>query len=405
MHCELAGELGQVINQAIDQVRQAVVAFDPLVVDGTTACGLVEMFSELERLAGAGKLLAAGRAAGTGAWAVSGNHRSAESWLAAVTHTSFGQATAAITTARQVAKLPEVEVALRAGELSGVQAEAVSAAATADPDAERQLLVSAATNGLRGLKNDCARVAAAACIDEMAAYERLRKRRSLRAWQDPDGMGRIDVRGPIDATAKIMAALEPYERELFDKNRKAGEHLSPDITAFDALLAMAETHGVSGGTGGTTKSPPATVVVHVSHEAFIRGHTQPGAVPAEICEIAGVGPIPVAVARELAQDAFLKALITDGTDIVCVTHMGRVIPQRLRTAVETRDRECVIRGCHVTRHLEIDHNDPVAHGGPTTLANLHRLCHHHHRQKHRDNARLTGSGTQMTLTPAARPPP
>ncbi|MSO37240.1 MAG: hypothetical protein EXQ69_03200 [Acidimicrobiia bacterium] len=68
---ELGGELGRVIGLALDQVRQTVAAFDPLLIDGT------------------------------GAWAVSGEHRIAESWLATVTGTSFDNATSTVTTAHQ----------------------------------------------------------------------------------------------------------------------------------------------------------------------------------------------------------------------------------------------------------------------------------------------------------------
>jgi 5-methylcytosine-specific restriction endonuclease McrA len=67
--------------------------------------------------------------------------------------------------------------------------------------------------------------------------------------------------------------------------------------------------------------------------------------------------------------------------------------------------ECVIAGCHVDQHLEIDHNVPVNRGGRTELANLHRLCHHHHDLKTRIDLRLVGEGLQMRLVPADRAPP
>jgi hypothetical protein len=58
------------------------------------------------------------------------------------------------------------------------------------------------------------------------------------------------------------------------------------------------------------------VNVFVDHAALVRGHTATG----EVCEIAGVGPIPVATARALAIDAYLRVLVTDGTDITAVAH-------------------------------------------------------------------------------------
>ena len=59
---------------------------------------------------------------------------------------------------------------------------------------------------------------------------------------------------------------------------------------------------------------------------------------------------------------------------------------------------CTILGCEVSRHLEIDHNIPVAEGGRTELANLGRPCHHHHHdQNTRGNLRRHGPPRQQRL--------
>ncbi|MGH9014295.1 MAG: HNH endonuclease signature motif containing protein [Acidimicrobiia bacterium] len=98
-----------------------------------------------------------------------------------------------------------------------------------------------------------------------------------------------------------------------------------------------------------------------------------------------------------------------GVDVLAVAHLGRTIPAHLRTAVEERDQECVVEGCHVNRHLEIDHNIPVADRGPTASWNLNRLCPWHHDHKTRHNLRLEGEGegegSRKRLVPAGRPPP
>lgn len=404
------------VAEVVERVRVGLAEFDPACLDGPAACDLVEAFAELERLAGAGKTLAAGRALGSGAWIHRGTHRTAEQWLASVSGASVGQASGVLGTAQRLDALPETAAALRDGKLSAPQVEAVSAAATADPDAEQTLLASARANGLRGLKQDCARVTAAACVDEMAAYERICRHRSVRHWQDPDGTGRIDVRGPIDQTARVMAALEPYERAIFEQNRKTGKHARPEQTAFDALVRYCDQHtnpGPSVDLGGdpaedtapARKGPDAVLVYHVSHDAYLRGHTLPG----EVCELEGAGPVPVGVVRVIANgDVLVKALVTDGIDVLRVAHLGRTIPAALRTAIDARDRECVIGGCHVTRHLEYDHDLPVSEGGETSYHQLHRLCRFHHREKHRHNARLQGPPGEMTLvpgTPQGRPPP
>ena len=71
--------------------------------------------------------------------------------------------------------------------------------------------------------------------------------------------------------------------------------------------------------------------VGVDHDAFTRGHTENG----EVCDIPGIGPIPVSVARRLAGDAVLKVIVTDGVDVTALAHGGRTIPAHLRSALRT----------------------------------------------------------------------
>ena len=125
--------------------------------------------------------------------------------------------------------------------------------------------------------------------------------------------------------------------------------------------------------GGSGRAP-AAVAVRVDHAAWVRGHTEEG----EVCDIPGIGPIPVATARALADDGVLKVVVTKGVDVVAVAHAGRTIPAHVRTALEARDPKCVIPGCDVRDRLEIDHLLAFAEGGPTTLDNLARICHRHH---------------------------
>ncbi|HYI44364.1 MAG TPA: HNH endonuclease signature motif containing protein [Actinomycetota bacterium] len=86
-------------------------------------------------------------------------------------------------------------------------------------------------------------------------------------------------------------------------------------------------------------------------------------------------------ARALAKDSIVAALATDGTDIRAVSHLGRKVTARQRTALETRDPMCVVPGCDASDHLEIDHITGVKDQGPTKLNNLARLCPWHHYMK------------------------
>ena len=142
-----------------------------------------------------------------------------------------------------------------------------------------------------------------------------------------------------------------------------------------------------------TRGPKATVHVRVDHSALVRGYAEDG----EVCEIPGIGPIPVAAARAMASDSILKVLLTRGTDIKAVAHAGRTIPAKLRTALEARDPTCVVQGCDVRHGLEFDHIVAFALGGLTTVENLARLCRWHHYLKTFCDYQLIGGHGNWTL--------
>jgi hypothetical protein len=125
-----------------------------------------------------------------------------------------------------------------------------------------------------------------------------------------------------------------------------------------------------------------------------------------VCDIPGVGPIPVAAARRLAADAVLKVIVTKGVDVVAVAHGGRSVPAHVRSALEARDPVCVVPGCDVRRGLEIDHLAPYAEGGPSTLGNLARICAWHHLLKtHHGHGLRRGPDGWKWTPPDDDPPP
>ncbi len=327
----------EVLERTVSITRCLVESFDPSRLSGPDARAAVLAFSALEKLAAAGTLLAAGRLDETGAWVGDGTHRDIGAFMAATSGTSVGAGRAAMETARQVKTQPAVRDALARGELSGGQANAVSAAVKADPDAGVELVGVAKTAGFKGLKTECARVTAAARSreSEIENAERICANRSLRHRTNADGSGSIHINGPLDRTAAMMAALEPLERELFEQNRTTHTMVHPDAVAFDAMTLMAnqftqgrvlddtddggpggdggdvETHAASAPNGNRAKTrgsrPLAVIVVHVSYAAYLRGYTCPG----EICEIEGAGPITVPTAYRLASDSVMKAVVNN----------------------------------------------------------------------------------------------
>ena len=114
---------------------------------------------------------------------------------------------------------------------------------------------------------------------------------------------------------------------------------------------------------------PKEIVLVVDLAAYRRGCVNPG----ETCEIRGIGPVPVEVARQWADDAFIKTVICDGTNIHRVHHFGRTINTHLRTALDLLEPNCAVPRCDNPR-LEYHHLQPHADGGATSFDNLSRLC-------------------------------
>ena len=247
----------------------------------------------------------------------------------------------------------------------------------------------AAREPLGALKDECRRVFAASSADEVEWCERIRRRRYLRSWCDEEGAVCLRARYAPDDGAKLLALVEARQNTVFKEARRAGRREPYAAYAADALLELVT------GAAGPTK---ATLNLRVDHAAMVRGHVE----GEEVCEIAGVGPVPVATAKAMAEDAYLKVIVTDGADVRAVAHESRYIPAKLRTAIEARDPVCCVPGCAVSRFLEIDHIEPLLAGGLTTFENLARLCSFHHALKTLFGWRLGGRPGDWTWSEPER---
>ncbi len=404
----------QALRKVITDLRSALADIEPERLSGPDAARLLETFSEIEKLAAGGKLLSARRVESSNVWRRKG-HRSAAAHIAETTGTGLGPAITTLQAARQLGSLPVTEEAMRDGRLSETQVKEIAGAAILQPESEQGLVDTAEHQPLTMLKLRCRRVKAVG-RGQQESYDTIRRNRYLRNWTDGDGAVRFDARLTPDEGARLVAAVKAESGRLAAEAKRAGVDEPAQAIAADALVGLAcgvahagraggprgkgRTRGggsngaspgaVDGGqrdageNGERDLGPPAMVHVRVDHEALVRGHLEPG----EICEIPGIGPIPVATARRLAADSILSVLVTNGTDVTTVAHAGRTIPASLKRALIERDPVCVVPGCDVGDGLEIDHLEPFGLGGETSLANLVRLCHWHHYLKTHQNHRI-----------------
>ena len=116
---------------------------------------------------------------------------------------------------------------------------------------------------------------------------------------------------------------------------------------------------------------PKTVYVVVNFDAMV-GRAEPGE---ETAYIAGFGPVPVSVVREVMDDAFLVGVVMHGTEVAKIKRFGRRFGAEIRDALLVKHRfRCSTPGCTNWVRLEMDHVQPYGKDGPTDYANADRKC-------------------------------
>ncbi|HEX5587644.1 MAG TPA: HNH endonuclease signature motif containing protein [Acidimicrobiia bacterium] len=183
----------------------------------------------------------------------------------------------------------------------------------------------------------------------------------------------------VHSTERRAALAKRLDAETKRVQREARHHGSTDAweqhaaDAFERLVTEQ----------GSGKAGAPDVVVTIDWRSFVTGELSDGG----CSHVVGGGPVPPAVVRAMAGDAFLKAVLHDGVEIHKVLHLGRHIPAEIATALrlgappDFDGAVCSDDGCARRHHLEIDHIDPVAGGGQTCLDNLDPRCWPHHQQK------------------------
>jgi hypothetical protein len=374
-------------------LAQFVRSTDPVAISGDEAREIVALLAEMERTCASGIALLTPRVVETGSYAKSG-YASAPDWLAACAGSSSATAKARLSAAERAAAIPELAEALHEGTLSSPQLNLVTSAASVDPDAAGTLLETAASSGHQELADAANHLKACARSKETerARRARIHASRHLR-WRQAEGGG---VRGEFlcdeVAWARVAPALEAATKARA-KAAGAGCVDSYEAHRLDAFLDL-----LSG--QGTSTSRPR-VLVHVDAEALRRGTTAKG----ETCEIAGIGPVPVAAVTELLGEGSMEFLVKEGADVRTITKSSRHLAQKTASALQARDRSCVVPGCGKSLGLQGDHCVvDYAAGGPTEIQNLALLCSGHHDMKTYGGWKIVGGPGRWKWVPPKDPP-
>ena len=355
----LTSEAARVL-EAAETFLAAVIEFEPASAPGADCVAVAAACARVEKGASGLRVLAGAHAVEAGAHRADGVSDPV-SWVARQGGTTGAEARQSLELARSLAAHPETRTALLEGSVSLGQAKEIARAEEEAPGQEHELLEVATHADLTTLREETRR-RRLSCTEPGALHMAQLRARRFRHWKDGLGMVCFDGALPPESGIPLVTRIEREAARLRRAAMRDGAAERFWAHAADALVRLAE--------GSGTQKGATDLVIVCDLSAWRRGHAHPG----EPCHLIGGGPIPIELAKELGKDAFIKVVLHDGVDVQKICHVGRRCTAQLRTALDLgppphfAGRACV--DCGRTFGLEDDHDDPLAHTGPTSLSNL-----------------------------------
>jgi len=289
-----------------------------------------------------------------------------------------------------IERLPQTLAALDRGEIDLLRARAISdgtrpLSGEHATQVEERVLQRAGEQTAPQLRQAVKR--AVLRVDPDGAQARHRRRRAERRivlTPADDGMAELWAYLPAPAAAAIYETVNTCARRAMTP----GDTRTADQRRADAFIDLLL---------GETTTPAAHVNVTVPMSSLLGLDDEPG-------ELAGYGPIPADLARELAADATWRRLLTDPTSGALLDY-GRTTyqpPAALADFVRARDKTCRFPGCsRAAERCQLDHRTAYPQGG-TDADNLDALCAHHHQLKHHSkwSGQRLGNGDYRWRSPA-----
>ena len=198
--------------------------------------------------------------------------------------------------------------------------------------------------------------------------------RRVSCFDEPNGMSTIIALLPAHEAKVVMNALEAH---ILRSAPRSDDDRSKDMLRADALAAIASSYLASSLDQVAPHRRPLTVNVTIDLPTLMGLAENPG-------ELAGYGPIPASIAREIASDARWKRFITEPItgNLLDFGREHYEPPQALKDFLIARDRTCRFPGCRRSATLsDLDHAQSWNNGGETSPDNLGALCRRHHKLK------------------------
>ena len=309
-----------------------------------------------------------------------------------------------------VNNLPNTCAALATGEISSAHATVIareSAAAIRDGATEsvifeiEQRAISYAEFHTPGqLANHIRNTVAKFAPEEFEeTVQRATSLRRVSCYNEADGMSTVVAILPAADAQVVMNSIEAFilrqeqlarisdsnpltssqvKRSLGDNNRTLDQKRADALSTICANFLSEISETVA------PQRRPLTVSVTIDLPTLLGLAENPG-------QLAGYGPIPASVARELASDSQWKRFITDPQtgNLLDYGRESYEPPQHLKDFLIARDRTCRFPGCRRSALLsDLDHAESWESGGETSPDNVGALCRRHHRLKTHDGWKI-----------------
>src|SRR2546423_4318790 len=171
--------------------------------------------------------------------------------------------------------------------------------------------------------------------------------------------------------------MQAFMKPIKDDARSYGQRCADAVVE----LARQGSSGKRDRAGGKRDGagPRPQLIIRASAE------TLAGLPGAPAGELEGGGTVPAETVQRHACDSAISRIIGRGELDQELSHPTRTIPASTRRALESRDRQCVFRGCdRPPNWCDGHHLVWWTRGGATTLPNLALPCRPHHRTVHEE---------------------
>ena len=220
-----------------------------------------------------------------------------------------------------------------------------------------------------------------------AAYTNGVAERRIIIEQSPDLTGELHTYGlPIQRASAIGRRINGYAYAL----RNAGDERTIDQLRVDVFLDLLE---------GVTMNGTRRGMVDIRVDL-----TTLAGLDEKAGEIPGMGPVIADIARKtaLAQEkAEWRFTATDANGDVVTADITRRRPSAAqKRLIHALQETCTFPGCRMpATECDIDHIDPWAEGGKTTVRNSGPKCRHDHVLRHNGWEYLCRDGKHIWISP------